>query len=180
MKYRNWLFYFIAKFYYFYFLRRSRFVACSLQIEPVCFIDYVDDSDECAPGAICRPFRWEVGRPFTVKGAPRITSSEVSKFGTSDESASWKIPQTLSIVENNTFNHDIGLQWLKQAEDEHASVASFARHTLQLMSIGAPSELLQSSQDASIDEIKHAKICYGFASTFLERDVTPRSIGCKQ
>ena len=56
---------------------------------------------------------------------------------------------------------------------KHASVASFARHTLQLMSIGAPSELLQSSQDASIDEIKHAKMCYGFASTFLKKDISP-------
>ena len=61
------------------------------------------------------------------------------------------------MIDNSTYKQEVGLQWLRQAEEEHASVASFARHTLQLMSFGAPSELLKESQRASVDEIKHAK-----------------------
>ena len=80
---------------------------------------------------------------------------------------------SVSMIENSTYNHDVGIKWLQQAEGEHASIASFARHTLQLMSIGAPSELLEASQAASIDEIMHAKMCYGFASTFMDKDVIP-------
>ena len=88
--------------------------------------------------------------------------------------------QTPSLLENNTYNHEIGLQWLQQAEAEHASVASFARHTLQLMSIGAPSELLFASQEASVDEIKHAKMCYGFASSFIGTDMGPGTLDVEE
>ena len=77
------------------------------------------------------------------------------------------------MIENKTYNQEVGLQWLRQAEAEHASVASFARHTLQLMSIGAPSELLKESQRASIDELKHAKMCYGVSSSFMDKHVAP-------
>ena len=113
------------------------------------------------------------GRPFKVDGVTRTTRSEVSTFGISKEQASWHMPLSVSMIENTTYNYDVGLKWLQQAEGEHASIASFARHTLQLMSIGAPSELLEASQAASIDEIKHAKMCYGIASIFMERDVIP-------
>ena len=116
------------------------------------------------------------GRPFRVRESFRTAKSEKSIFGRTDNVNSWTMDQTISIMDNNTYNHEIGIQWLQQAEAEHASVASFARHTLQLMSIGAPSELLHRSQAASIDEIKHAKMCYGFASIFLDQDMNPGSL----
>ena len=116
------------------------------------------------------------GRPFSVRDSSRTTRSEKSTIGRTDDVHSWTMDQTISIMDNNTYNHEIGIQWLQQAEAEHASVASFARHTLQLMSIGAPSELLHRSQAASIDEIKHAKMCYGFASIFLDQDMIPGSL----
>ena len=74
---------------------------------------------------------------------------------------------------NSTIVRTIGLEWLQQAEAEHASIASFARHTIQLISIGAASELILRSQQASIDEIEHAKMCYGFASKFMEVEIYP-------
>ena len=83
------------------------------------------------------------------------------------------------MIENSTYNQEIGLQWLRQAEAEHASVASFARHTLQLMFIGAPSDILEASQEASIDEIKHAKMCYGVANTFMDKHVSPGVLDVK-
>ena len=78
-----------------------------------------------------------------------------------------------SVLESDPHNQEIGRRWLKNAEAEHASVASFARHTLQLMSIGAPSELLAASQEAALDEIKHAKMSYGLASAFIGSDFVP-------
>lgn len=114
-----------------------------------------------------------IGRPFTVGGVSRTTRSENSAVKNSLEVGSWIIDKPVSMFENITYNYQIGLEWLQQAEGEHASVASFARHTLQLMSIGAPSELLVRSQSASIDEIKHAKMCYGLASIFLHQNMIP-------
>ena len=114
------------------------------------------------------------GRPFTVGGVARVTISEVSNLRISSQESSWNTRQRVSLLENNsTYNYEVGIRWLQQAEGEHASVASFARHTLQLMSLGAPSDLLEASQAASIDEIKHAKMCYGLASSFLEQDMVP-------
>ena len=118
-------------------------------------------------------FQVVIGRPFTVGGVSRTTRSENSAIRNSLDAGSWIIDKPVSMLENITYNYQIGLEWLQQGEGEHASVASFARHTLQLMSIGAPSELLVRSQSASIDEIKHAKMCYGLASIFLDQNMIP-------
>ena len=78
-----------------------------------------------------------------------------------------------SVLANVSLNQEIGRRWLELAEGEHASVASFARHTLQLMSIQAPSTLITASQKAAIDEVRHAKITYGLASAFLRSNFRP-------
>ena len=44
------------------------------------------------------------------------------------------------------------------------------------MLIGAPARLLVASQEASLDEIKHAKMCYGIASAFLGTGTNPGSL----
>ena len=51
----------------------------------------------------------------------------------------------------------LAARWLREATFEHASVASFARVTLQLMALGAPPELLADTQRAALDEIEHAR-----------------------
>ena len=56
--------------------------------------------------------------------------------------------------------------WAHVAQMEHASVASFARVTLELMSLGAPPELLRGVQSAASDEIEHAQIAFEQASRF--------------
>jgi hypothetical protein len=61
--------------------------------------------------------------------------------------------------------------WCEGARFEHASVASFARSTLQLMSLGAPSELVAGAQTASLDEIEHARLCFALASRFSGREL---------
>merc|ERR1719259_704288 len=48
------------------------------------------------------------------------------------------------------------------------------------LSLGAPSELLIASQAASIDEIKHAKMCYSLASIFINTDVSPESLDVEE
>jgi hypothetical protein len=54
--------------------------------------------------------------------------------------------------------------WLEAARMEHASVASFARATLELMALGAPPDLLRDTQLAAADEVAHAQLCFGLAS----------------
>ena len=51
----------------------------------------------------------------------------------------------------------LGAWWAEIAALEHASVASFARFTLQLLSLGAPPELLADVGQASADEIRRRR-----------------------
>ena len=44
--------------------------------------------------------------------------------------------------------------WAQDALAEHASIASFARFTLQLMAVGAPPQLLADTQRAAADEVR--------------------------
>lgn len=89
---------------------------------------------------------------------------------------SWKLGKGVTKLENSSISEEIGRRWLEQGEGEHASVASFARHTLQLMSIGAPAELLEASQQSAVDEIRHSKLCYGLASSFLGCNYEPGTL----
>lgn len=63
--------------------------------------------------------------------------------------------------------------WARAAQMEHASVASFARFSLQLMSIGAPLPLLQAAHQAALDEVKHAQIAISFANKLGGTNIVP-------
>ncbi len=56
--------------------------------------------------------------------------------------------------------------WQTDAQDEHASVAAFARATLELLAVGAPPDLVAASQQASLDEIRHARACLTLAARY--------------
>ncbi len=65
--------------------------------------------------------------------------------------------------------HLLAETWLKDALEEHASVAAFARFTMHLLSVGAPPELLLMAQRAGIDEIAHARACFALAARYGKR-----------
>ncbi len=47
---------------------------------------------------------------------------------------------------------------------EHASIASFARLSLELMAVEAPAELVACAHRAALDEVEHARVCFSIAS----------------
>ena len=67
----------------------------------------------------------------------------------------------------------VAAHWLRIAALEHASVASFARFSLQLLALGAPLTLVRATQEAALDEIAHARIAYGVASRIAGRAFGP-------
>src|SRR5690606_26260413 len=102
-----------------------------------------EDGRICRPGPVC-------GRPFLVDGRARLAPSircsnweeEIGRVALpSDENLRTKLAAH--------FTH-MGLM-------EHASVAAFARFTLQLLSLGAPAALIEASNQALIDETRHAR-----------------------
>ena len=102
-----------------------------------------------------------------------MATSSVFKIDEPNVQKACKIDHEPRIVANSSLNNEIAVHFANQGEAEHASVASFARHTLQLMTMGAPSTLLMGSQIAALDEIRHAKMSYGLANAFSGAIIHP-------
>jgi hypothetical protein len=54
--------------------------------------------------------------------------------------------------------------WRTDALLEHASVAAFARFSLELLAVGAPAELVAAAHRAALDEIEHARLAFALAA----------------
>jgi hypothetical protein len=67
----------------------------------------------------------------------------------------------------------IAAAWARDAAMEHASIASFARFTLDLLAHGAPADLVLGAQDAARDEVQHARACFAIASRLARRELGP-------
>jgi hypothetical protein len=110
-----------------------------------------------------------IGRPFLVDGVERLAPSLAR--------ADWYPGQTNgptpSLGLDETMGADLARRWTEQALMEHASVAAFARFSLQLLSLGAPAVLVQRSGEAMQDEIRHARSCFELARHYSGADVGP-------
>ncbi len=64
------------------------------------------------------------------------------------------------------LEHHLAAAWLADAQMEHASIAAFARATLELLAVGAPPSLVAGAQRAGLDEVEHARICFALAGRY--------------
>jgi len=64
-------------------------------------------------------------------------------------------------------------RWRENGRTEHASVASFARLTLDLMALGAPPELVRAANEDALDEIRHTQACFALASAIDGKAESP-------
>jgi len=107
------------------------------------------------------------GRPLVLAGQA-ITAPAVFR-------GDW-VSRTLGVLEAahpTAAAATLAASWQAAALAEHASVASFARFTLQLLALGAPHELVRDAQLAALDEIDHAKRCFEIASRLSGRLIGP-------
>jgi hypothetical protein len=110
------------------------------------------------------------GRPFVVVDAARTAPVGSGRAWTDAAIAS--APHRLS----PPLAREIGLEWLADAQLEHASVAAFASFSLSLLAVGAPAELLAACQRAALDEVEHARACFALASRFMGAPLGPRPL----
>ncbi|CAE7468552.1 unnamed protein product, partial [Symbiodinium pilosum] len=114
---------------------------------------------------------WVAGRPYTDEHGPVF-----APLAKSNRSC-WTEPVT-GLDENQqrisgAQRREAAQRWRVAALAEHASVASFARASLELMAVGAPADLLAATHEAALDEIRHAKVAFGLAQHFGEDGVAP-------
>jgi hypothetical protein len=69
----------------------------------------------------------------------------------------------------------LAAQWRENGRTEHASVAAFARLTLDLMALGAPPALVAGAQRDALDEIRHAELCFALARSIDGKSESPSS-----
>ncbi len=67
----------------------------------------------------------------------------------------------------------VAARWRENGRTEHASVAAFARLTLDLMALGAPPELIHDANRDARDEIRHAELCFSLAKAIDGQDASP-------
>lgn len=75
-----------------------------------------------------------------------------------------------------SLREQLAAEWLEDARMEHASIASFARATLELMALGAPPDILAGVQSAALDEVRHAGRCFALAARYSGRALEPAAV----
>lgn len=69
----------------------------------------------------------------------------------------------------------LAARWRHNGKTEHASVAAFAKLSLELLELGAPPELIEASSRDGADEIRHARLCFALARSLDDRREGPRA-----
>ena len=118
--------------------------------------------------SFCSPAQCIIGRPFLVAGDERLASVTTRSDWYRADAAGKPAP-SLSPALRDAVHRG----WLEQALMEHASVAAFARFSLQLLALGAPAHLCQQAASAMQDEIEHARACFELARRHSDHDVGP-------
>lgn len=104
-----------------------------------------------APGCV-------IGRPYFERGMLRMAPLNEPTAGLP------AAPHQSASDQSTPLSR--GKAWAMAGAGEHASVAAFARLSLQLMACGAPNDLLSATHQAAVDEVKHAEECWRLAERF--------------
>ena len=146
--------------------------ACQSPLDKCMPWDDCEYPDECmlvGSVRVCGQDECGVGRPFLVAGRVRLAplAARADWLGSGP-------PVNPSAADlDPAMRAEIAARWAAQGAMEHASVAAFARFVLQLLSLGAPADLVREAQAAMTDETRHAEVCYAFASAFGGAPIGP-------
>jgi hypothetical protein len=133
---------------------------------------YRDQPRRCIlDAAVCAPQRTGgvPGRPFLVGTAARLAGVRAG--------SDWCGPALRAPEDLDAPSCELAAaHWQAAALMEHASIAAFARFTLQLLQLGAPPELVLASQDAMRDETEHARHCFALAARYAGASSGPGTL----
>jgi len=79
----------------------------------------------------------------------------------------------VTVTSDQPIPNGLAEQWRQNGRSEHASVAAFARVTLDLMALGAPPRLLADANADAIDEIRHTELCFSLARSLDGKSEDP-------
>lgn len=110
------------------------------------------------------------GRPFLVDHAPRVArlASRIDWHANGLAPVAGELPADVRAA--------LADHWARAGQMEHASVAAFARFSLELLALGAPAWAIEETTAAMADETAHARITFTLASAYAGRDLGPAAL----
>jgi hypothetical protein len=111
------------------------------------------------------------GRPFLVQGAALV--AEAVRRG--DWAASLTPAPAVEAI-TTELRRALAASWRDAALMEHASIAAFARFSLELLALGAPPDLVRDATQAMADEQRHTELCFGLASAYAGVPLGPGAL----
>lgn len=109
------------------------------------------------------------GRPLRVRGRPRTAPTLGGAGWTDGPGASLPDVSLLSADERARE----AARWVRDAREEHASIAAFSRLSLDLLALGAPAALVERTHRAALDEVLHARLAFALAGAYAGAPVGP-------
>lgn len=114
------------------------------------------------------------GKLFTSFGRP-LRGEQGPVTAAAREASGWADISDAALVAHLSprEREELAALWLEAALVEHASIATFAALALELLALGAPADLLAACQQAAQDELEHARLSFGLASTYAGLPLGP-------
>ena len=104
---------------------------------------------------VCQGMAAPCGRPFVVQGHARVAGVVARTDWTACP---------IGLDDGGRLRSLAARAWRDDAAQEHASIASFARLSLELLAHGAPPTLVAAAHQAALDEVDHARVCFAIAT----------------
>jgi len=127
----------------------------------VCSRSDADDVERCwtpVNAPVC-------GRPFYDGQSQLVLAElEVQREHFSCTSSQIAEPQNSTSLLTEDTLREAARRWLESARHEHASVASFAKFSLDLLALGAPPSLITAALEAGKQEISHTQLSLDVAN----------------
>jgi hypothetical protein len=89
------------------------------------------------------------------------------------ERVGWTERRTTDARLSTAGREALAAAWLRLARDHHASIAAYAKLSMNLLALGAPRELIEACHRAALDEIEHARRGFSLASAYAGRAFGP-------
>lgn len=108
------------------------------------------------------------GRPFITDAGQVVAPARIVTGPGAESCSSWSNPAAMRsfapLEWTDAMSESSSDAWLRHGQDEHASVASFSRLSMDLLRFGAPPSLLLATHAAAADEVRHAQLAFGLAA----------------
>lgn len=126
--------------------------------DPQVCLSNPDGTRSCRERQLCG-----IGRPFLVES--EIRQAEVKRRSDWSSDLGSRLAH-LNAKLSDAQRAELAEAWTNIALMEHASVAAFARFQLQLLALGSPAELIEATNQALVDETRHARLAFGLSEVF--------------